>query len=373
VAGRSSYPRFGASLKLGSLLGIPIRLHFTFLLVIGWLLWRAVSAGGDAYLWLFLLVLLFGCVVLHELGHASMAMLFGVRTREIVLLPIGGLARMERMPLGAAELLIAIAGPAVNLALALLFSIVGLLIGLPSPGDDPSAIGMGSMIWMLVFANFSLMLFNLLPAFPLDGGRVLRAVLTFVMPVERATLLAGRIGQAMAVLLVLAGLTVPNPILILVALLVFMGAAQEMIFQKSRSAILDKTAREAMITRYETLAPQNSLEEASKLMLEGDQQVFPVVDVWGRVAGVVTRSILFEGIARLGSESAVLEVMEREFPTSSAESPLEGVLEKLQNMHRLPVLVIEEEKLVGMVTSENLGEMVELARLAKSGKQAKEV
>ena len=358
-----SFPRFGASVKLGSLLGIPIRLHFTLILVIGWLLWRAVSGAGEAYFWFTLLLLLFACVVLHELGHASMALLFGVRTREIVLLPIGGLARLERMPVGVAELLIALAGPAVNLALGLLFSILALLLVPPQPWSSPS-LGLQLMIW-LVFANFSLALFNLLPAFPLDGGRVLRGLLAFFMPLERATHWAARVGQILAVLLILVGLSLGNPFLILVAILVFVGASQEMFFQRSRTQMLGRTAKEAMITTYESLAPQDTLEAAGKLMLDREQRVFPVIDGWGRLAGIVTRSILFEGLARRGSETAVLEVMVRDFPTVSAASPLEEVLEKLQNPGRFPVFVIEESRLVGIVTSENLGQMVEYSRLVR--------
>ena len=127
--------------------------------------------------------------------------------------------------------------------------------------------------------------------------------------------------------------------------------------------MLGRVAREAMITRYETLAPQDSLETAAKLTLEGDQQVFPVVDAWGRVAGVVTRAILFEGLSGRGAGTAVLEVMARDFPAVESESALEEVLEKLQNPGRLPVFVVDDSKLVGIVTSENLGEMVELSRL----------
>ncbi len=361
----TSHPRFSASLKLGSLLGIPIRLHFTFLLVIAFLAWQAVRSGGEAYFWLTLLLLLFSCVVLHELGHAAMAKLFGVQTREIVLLPIGGLARLERMPFGIAELLIAIAGPAVNLGLALLFAIVGLLIGLPQPDTLASAFGIESVIWVLVFANVSLMLFNLLPAFPLDGGRILRGLLTLFMPIERATHLAARTGQGSAVLMVIVGLLLPNPVLVIVAFLIFFGATQELHFQRSRSQILGRRASDAMMTRYDTLAPQTSLEEAGQLMLKGNQQVFPVIDAWQRVAGIVMRPVLLDGLSRGRGHTAVLEVMERDFPTASPDSPLEEVLEKLQNIRRLPVFVIHDNQLVGIVTLENLGEMVALSRLVQ--------
>ena len=230
-------------------------------------------------------------------------------------------------------------------------------------GRGDEAFGFESIIWVLVFANVSLMLFNLLPAFPLDGGRVLRGLLTLFMPIERATHFSARIGQGSAVLMVILGLLLPNPVLVMVAFLIFFGATQELYFQRSRSQMHGRSARDAMITRYETLAPQSSLEEAGQLMLEGNQQAFPVIDVWQRVAGIVTRPVLFDGLSKGAGHTAVLEVMERDFPTAAPDSPLEEVLEKLQNVRRLPVFVIQDNQLVGIVTLENLGEMVELSRL----------
>ena len=364
LVSQASFPRLGASVKLGSLLGIPIRLHFTFLLLVAWLGWQAARRGGDAGFWFLLLLLLFACVVLHELGHASMAMLFGVRTREIILLPIGGLAKLERIPAGIAELLIAIAGPAVNLALCLLFSIVGLLLGFPEPWTGEASLGVQSMIWMLVFANLSLMLFNLLPAFPMDGGRVLRGVLNFFMPIEHATHWASRVGQGMAILFVVVGLSLPNPFLVLIAVFVFIGAAQELYSQRSRTRLAGKTARDAMITRFETLAPQDSIDRAGDLLREGEQQVYPVIDGWGRLAGVVTRATLFAALSEGRGSTALLEVMEREPPTIEPHVSLEAVLEKLQISRGMPVFVVDDSGLLGLVTAGKIGELAELERVS---------
>jgi len=165
--------------------------------------------------------------------------------------------------------------------------------------------------------------------------------------------------------MVIVGLLLPNPVLVIVAFLIFFGATQELHFQRSRSQLLGRTASDAMMTQYETLAPQSSLEDAGQLMLKGNQQVFPVIDVWQRVVGIVTRPVLLDGLSRGGGHTAVLEVMERDFPTASPDSPLEEVLEKLQNIRRLPVFVIHDDQLVGIVTLENLGEMVELSRLVQ--------
>ncbi|MDX1382355.1 MAG: site-2 protease family protein [Thermoanaerobaculia bacterium] len=354
----------GASLGLGSLFGVPIRLHLTFFILLAWLGWRALTQGAAGVAGLLWILLLFSFVVLHELGHALMARACGVATREIVLLPIGGLARLERMPSGLSELLIALAGPAVNLGLGLAFMIAGvLLFDVPVDlGSAGAALSPALLMWGATLTNFALMAFNLLPAFPMDGGRVLRALLTLAMPLDRATRWAARVGQAVAIAFVLLGLTGGNPILVLIGAMVFIGAANESLFQTSRSRVTGRLAKEAMVTRFEAVAPQDSLGHAAELLLQTEQTVFPVVDAWGRPAGALTRSALLAGLERGGADSAVLEIMIREVPLVAPEAPLESVLDLLQNAARLPVFVVEEERLVGMVTSENLGEMMEIRR-----------
>lgn len=352
-----------ASFGVGRVLGIPIRLHLTFLVLVGWLVWEASRQGREAIPELVLVLLLFVFVVLHELGHAMMALLCDVRTSEIVLLPIGGLARLERMPTGARELAIALAGPSVNLALALFFAAIGLVFfDLPAV-TDLEASGVPLVIWGAVFMNVALTGFNLLPAFPMDGGRVLRAVLTFFLPIEQATRWAARVGQALALCFAVLGLASGNLLLVVIAALVFFGAAQEALFYSGRSRLQGRAAAEAMITRFDTVAPQASLREAARLLLATDQDVFPVVDAWGRLAGVLPRVGLLGGLSRFGPEAAVLEVMYRDFPTAARESPLEEVLDKLQNVQRLPVFILDRSRLVGIVTRQNLGELLELARL----------
>ena len=353
----------GASFGLGRLFGIPIRLHLTFLLLLAWLIWRAGTQGAAGFAGLVWVLLLFSFVVLHELGHALMARACDVKTHEIVLLPIGGLARLERIPSGMAELVIALAGPAVNLGLGLVFMITGVLTL-----DEPVALGVeggfapGTFVWFLAFTNFALMAFNLLPAFPMDGGRVLRAALTLVMPLDGATRWAARVGQVVAVLFVLFGFSSGNPVLVLIGVMVFIGAANESLFQTSRSRVTGRLAAEAMVTRFEALAPQDPLGKVADLVVRTEQTVFPVLDAWGRLSGVLTRAELFRGLEQGGKEGAVLEVMERDVPRAQLETPLEKVLEQLQNPSRLPVFVMDDERLAGIITSENLGEMMEIQR-----------
>jgi stage IV sporulation protein FB len=311
------------------------------------------------------LVLVFACVALHELGHAAMALKFGVKTREIVLYPIGGIAALDRMPGGKAELLIALAGPAVNVALAGVLLAALAIFGGPPPASPEQMFAPGRILFPLLFANIMLVLFNLIPAFPMDGGRVLRAALSLAMPEVRATAIAAAVGQGIAVLFGAIGLFGGNLWLVFIALFVFLGATHENAFYQRRAAIMGHVAREAMIKRFETLAPQDSLGRATEVLLATHQQDFPVVDAWGRVAGVLPRSALMHALARDGKDAAVLEVMRRDVPMVAPGDNLEEILRKLQAEPVIPVLVVEDSRLVGMITLENLAEFIEIARRAR--------
>jgi Zn-dependent protease/predicted transcriptional regulator len=356
----------GWALEVGKAMGIPIRIHFTFLLLLAWFGFTATTRGESPLRAVLFLLLLFACVVLHELGHAAVALRFGVRTREIVLYPIGGIARLENIPGGKAELLIALAGPLVNLALAVVLFAAMRVIGMPLLPEPERILSPGNMAQQLLVANLMLFGFNLVPAFPMDGGRVLRASLSLALTEERATNLAAAVGQGVAILLGAVGLFTSNWVLLFIALFVFLGAAQEVAFHRRRAMVIGRTAREAMITRFETLAPQDSLGRAAEHLLATHQQDFPVVDAWGRVAGVLSRARLMHGLAREGSGGAVLDAMGREFTLVSPGTDLEEVLRGLQNDPGTPVLVLDEQRLLGMITLENLAEFIEIARVSRS-------
>lgn len=350
------------SLRIATVAGIPIRIHFTFVLLLLWLGFAARAQRRSVTGEIGFILLLFACVVLHELGHAVMARRFAVKTREIVLYPIGGIARLEDMPRGGAELFIALAGPAVNVILMAVLAAVMLAFGIPGNRWLVPLAADAGVVPKLFTANFVLFAFNLIPAFPMDGGRVLRAALSFVLSDERATRIAATVGQGIAILFGAFGLLAWNPVLLLVALFVFLGAAQEASFSARRAVVQGRNAREAMVTRFETLAPQDTLGRAAGALLATHQQDFPVLDAWNRIAGVLPRSRLLAGLASSGNDALVLEFMVRDVGSIGPDAPLDEVLRLLQDNPSMPLMVQDGEQLVGMITLENLAEFIEVAR-----------
>lgn len=352
------------SIKLGRWAGIDVYLHVTFLLllgIVGLLYWReeptlASVASGVGF---FLAV--FGCVLLHEFGHALMARRYGVRTRDITLLPIGGVARLERMPdKPVQELWVALAGPAVNVVIAALLLAVLALTG-GGFQSERLTFAEGAMLERLLLVNVFIVGFNLLPAFPMDGGRVLRSLLAMRMDYARATQIAGTLGQVMAVLFVIAGFLLSHIMLMVIAFFVWVGAAQETNLAQVRSAMGGIPVEEAMLTDFQTLAPGDSLARAVELTLAGSQQDFPVM--WdGSVVGVLTRNRLVAALAQRGPGARVEEVMEREFPTAQAGELIETVLERVHGENGAVVPVYRHGRLLGLLTAENIGEFVTFRR-----------
>jgi len=349
------------SFQVATLLGIPIRVHVTFLALLVWFATYAAAMARDVKTELAFVVGVFTCVVLHELGHAAMAKRFGVKTREIVLYPIGGVARLERIPGGVAELLIALAGPAVNAVIGAALSIVLVAVGAPIDLsiDFPFQDG---LVQKLLWSNVMLVLFNMIPAFPMDGGRVLRGLLAISLGQDRATRIAAIVGQLFAVLFAVLGLWSGNFLLVFIGVFVFLGATQEAAYQRGRSAVAGRVAKDAMISRFEVLRPQDSLGRAAELLLATHQHDFPVLDAWDRVAGVLPRVRLLEELARSGSGTPVLDVMQRDPVVVAPGTPLDAVLQHLQADPARPLLVVEDGKLAGMLTLENLSEFIVIAR-----------
>jgi Zn-dependent protease/CBS domain-containing protein len=347
------------SWKIGRIAGIGIYMHVTFLILLGWVAARHYLLRyniGDALSGLGFILALFAIVVLHELGHALTARRFGIRTRDITLLPIGGVARLERMPDDPKqELLVALAGPAVNVALAVLCFVILLAQHGVALVGDWDVVG-GNFFRKLLWVNVGLAVFNLLPAFPMDGGRVLRALLAIRMDYVRATHIAANIGQAMALLFGFVGLF-SNPFLVFIALFVWMGATQEASMIEMKSVLGGVPVHRVMITDFRTLVPNDPLGRAVDLVLTGSQQDFPVVDN-GEVAGVLTRGDLLAGLAKGGQTATVGEFMQHNVCTARSTDLAERVFARLQEGQCRTLPVIDNGELVGIVTLENVGEFM---------------
>lgn len=348
------------SFKIGQIAGIGIFIHFTFLLLLAWVVFSTYStrqSWSDAMDALAFVGSLFGVVVLHELGHALAARRYGIKTRDITLLPIGGVARLERIPEDPRqELVVALAGPAVNVVLAGVFYGLCLLSNTPL-GIQADGLYEGSFLARMLWVNVILVVFNMLPAFPMDGGRVLRALLALKLDHMDATRIAAGIGQAMAFLFAFVGLTMHHPMLLFVAFFVWIGAAQEHNMVQMKNALSGIPVRRAMVRDFKTLRPEDTLKTAVQHILDGFQQDFPIVEE-GRVVGMLTRADLLKGVSSQGDETPVAQLMQREFKVADPLEMLDRVFNRLQECacHSLPVL--QGSELVGILTTDNLTEFL---------------
>jgi Zn-dependent protease/CBS domain-containing protein len=344
------------SLPIARIAGIQLRIHVTFLLLIGWLAFGYYSAGGsaEAAARMIFILLLFLCVVLHEFGHALAAKAFGIKTPDITLLPIGGVARLERMPEEPKqELIIALAGPLVNVGIAL-----GLFVVIGSRGFDMRALQGGDFLANLLVINVVLVVFNMLPAFPMDGGRVLRALLATRMNYARATQIAATIGQGCAFLFGFLGL-IWNPFLIFIALFVYIGASQEAALAQMKDVSRRFPVSSAMVREFRTLPESATLEEAVDALLATSQHDFPVVDEAGNVAGVLTRHDLIAALRKGDSAIRVGDVMRRNIPTVTTGTRFEDAFRIMQECNCPAVPVLDNMKrLVGLLTPENVSELM---------------
>ena len=347
------------SWKIGTFAGIDVFIHATFLLIIGWAgftYWQQTGTLAGALNGILFILLLFSLVVLHEYGHALTARRYGIKTRDITLYPIGGVARLERMPeKPIQEFWVALAGPAVNLVIAILLFGWLVISGTWVPLGDLNMSG-GSMIERLMLVNVSLVLFNLLPAFPMDGGRVLRSLLAMRLEYTRATQIAANIGQGMAFLFGLIGLFAA-PQLLFIAFFVWIGAAQEASMVQMKTALGGIPASRAMLTDFQTLSPEDPISQAVDLILSGTQTDFPVLDN-EQVVGILTRSDMLQALSRQGQAAHVANIMRRDFETADASEMLELAFARLQacNCHTMPVT--SRGQLVGLLTTDNIGEFL---------------
>lgn len=350
------------SLRLGTIAGIGVFLHWTFgLLLVGAFVFYLLSGFplAVALAGIGLIGAVFFCVVLHEFGHALAARRYGIPTRDITLYPIGGVARLQRIPeKPLQELVVALAGPAVNVVIAGVIALFLLLTGQTfRPGAGlaaPHQMFFQNLFWI----NLLLVVFNLLPAFPMDGGRVLRSLLAMRMDYVRATQIAAGVGQGMAIFFGLVSIVIFNPFLLFIALFVYLGAQQEASFALMRTAIEGLPVASAMVTHFSPLHPWDTLDEAVRLLLAGSEQDFPVIDE-GRMVGVLTRQQLMRALAEGDERSTRIQhIMQGVCEPADVNEMLDSAFRRMQEAECPMLPVVRQGRLVGVLTPENVGELV---------------
>lgn len=359
------------SWSLGRYAGIQVYMHMSFLLIIVWIIlmhWMMNAGLMKTLEGVIFTLILFVCVIFHEFGHALTARHFGIRTKDIVLLPIGGVARLEKMPdKPVQELWVAIAGPAVNLGIALILFGFLMTAQIFSRVEEFSftirSVAQGDFFERLFFANVFLALFNLIPAFPMDGGRVFRAFMAMRMDYVRATKIAAQFGQIIAVFFAFAGLLF-NPFLIIIALFIWLGASKESSDIQLQHVIHGIPVYQAMITDFKTLRADQRLSDAVELILTGSQQDFPVME-GEKVVGILTRVDLINGLSRYGQEVFIRDIMQNNFVTVDPNTMLATAFEQLKNCSCRVIPVYDNNRLVGILTAENIGELVMIQKAIK--------
>ncbi len=359
----------GWSVTIGKIAGTAVRIHVTFLLFLIWIFGVNYASGGAQQAWsgLLFVVLLFLCVLLHEFGHIFTARAFGVSTPDVILLPIGGVARLERIPeKPSQEFLVAIAGPAVNVVIAaILIAVSGAHFDVAKFASIANA--RSGMIDRLADVNLFLAVFNLIPAFPMDGGRVLRALLASRFGYVRATEIAAAIGQWVAFALGFLGLF-GNPLLIFIAIFVYLAAASEAHLVAIRAISAGVPVTAAMVTQFSTLTPEEPVETAVETMLRTNQGEFPVIDGLGRPVGMLARNDLVRVLKERGPDARVGDAMTDTFPTVNSRCCLDDAFRLLREKQAPAVGIIDPAgRLIGLVTSETVGEMLMLHRAMPSG------
>ncbi len=342
------------SLKIGSILGIPLNVHITFILLLILIYFAGGSViGVGGIQGVIFVALVFASVVFHELSHSVVARHYGIKVEDITLLPIGGVARMADTPeKPVQEIIIAAAGPAASLFLAFILWFVADFFGSGVTISDLSV--QGGLLAELTAVNFILAVFNLLPAFPMDGGRILRGFIGLYLSPYRATKIAVGIGQVLAIVMFFGGILSGNFFMILIALFVYLGAEAEERQMGIMVALGGAQAQSAMISELHTLSPQQTVGDAAIRFCTGFQSDFPVMDD-RRLIGLVTREAIVETLHQKGPTALVSEIMVRDFPTANEQTPLTDVLQKMQSTGSKAVPILNQGELKGLITLEQIG------------------
>jgi Zn-dependent protease/CBS domain-containing protein len=357
------------SWKVVRFAGIDVFIHITFLLLplyFGLVAWRQNGSLAAVIEAIVFILAVFGCVVCHEFGHALTARQFGIKTRDITLLPIGGVASLESMPEKPQhEILVALAGPAVNVVIA---ALIGFWLNSQGELQDMTSLANQEhtpFIFQLMFVNIFLAVFNLLPAFPMDGGRVLRALLAFGFSRVRATLYAARIGQVFAVVFALYGLLGNGPTLVLIGIFLWFAAATEANMEQMKSMMQEFSTAQAMLTEFHLLSVDDTLARAVELTLTSHQRDFPVVD-GSKLVGVLTHRDLLRELVEKNTQSLIREASLHPVGEAAINEPLSLLLDRMQANNMLMLAVKNNNnEIVGLLTLENVLELLNFYNAVK--------
>jgi len=349
------------SWKIARIAGIDIYIHATFFVLIylvGMSYWNQHGTLSAVISGIGFILALFACIVLHELGHSFTARRYGIQTRNITLLPIGGIAALEKIPDDPQqEINVALAGPAVNFLIAFALYIYLNLRNIPITVEEIDLTD-GSYLYRLMMMNIFLGGFNLLPAFPMDGGRVLRAALALRMSHAEATRKAASVGQFLAIVMGLLGIMY-NPFLLFIALFIWFGASMESNAEQLKSILGHASARHAMLNEFHTLSPEDSLEKAVELTLAGSQKDFPV-GYQDRLEKVLHHSDLIKGLQEKGEHARISELPLQDILKADIDEPLEKLLERMQGNPARMICVMDRQQVAGILNLENVLELVRI-------------
>lgn len=357
------------TLSFPKIAGIDVHIHWTFSLLIIWIVYNNMRAGLDTtqMIWSVLFVLsLFVCVTLHEFGHALAARRYGIATKDITLYPIGGVARLEKMPeKPGQELVVAFAGPAVNFAIALLLSPILLSSDLAAEdSNNLMMVNANNFLPMLGMLNITLAVFNLIPAFPMDGGRVLRALLAMKLGRLKATQIAAGIGKMLAFGFIIMGFY-SNPFLIFIGLFIIMGAHAEEQLVTTQSLIVELIAKNAMMTTFVTLDKDETIARAIELLLAGSAKSFLVTEQ-GAPYGIIDRNDIIRGIKDFDENQSVQHIAKRDLVVVHSNTPLSEVFEAFKKTRTPMILVEDGGRLSGVIDTDNIAELIMIHQVRRS-------
>ncbi len=360
------------SLKVFRLAGINVYLHWTFLILLAWIFLAGMGGGkplGEALIPIAFILSLFACVLLHEYGHALAARRYGIGTEHITLLPIGGIASLEKMPEDPKqELVVALAGPAVNLVIAAMLLMYFLAAGRPLElhlWQDASLLTEGKYLPFLLLINLMLLGFNLIPAFPMDGGRVLRALLSMRQTRAEATRLAARIGQFLAIGFVFVGLMY-NFFLIIIGMFIFLGASGEANYETQRSILAKLSVRDVLMQQFTLLHAWETIGRAIEILLDGQEKDFVVTEN-NDIIGTLSRDDLIKGLQQFGSEQRIKSILNADWLALRPEMGLNEAYEEMAKRKLSICPVLEDGRLIGVLNQENILEAVMIENARQSG------